>query len=285
MRTIGTLLIFISIAGFACAQETQPLQISGTVFEFGGDGTSLRVSGASVTISIPDTDEVVGTTFTDSNGAFVFLPPNPGEYVVEIKKDGYSTTGTPTTRVRVDPARLVTQLPFYITRPGQLAGRVVDEDGAPVADVEVIVQRKLTPKGINVVTAKDGRFTASDLQPGPYSVRISPPAGQREMLVAKFTEDDVKIVDQALEASYWPGGTSEPAATIPVNPPVPPISEPSKSAKRPTTAHMFPLPRAIARPAKAGSSRCSRRTSLRMDREPTPLCDSPATSFAPRISW
>lgn len=218
MRTVATLFTLALIAGFACAQGDDSMKISGTVFEMGGDGASLRVSGATVTISVAESREVVGTTFTDSNGAFEFHPSNPGDYVVEVKKDGYSMQGVAATPVAVGPGRPQMQLPFYLARPGELTGRVVDEDRAPVADLEVIVQRKSAPGGMKVITGKDGVFTASDLPPTTYVARISPPPDSREKLVTDFSEDDLKIVDHALETSYWPGGTTEPSATVSVNP-------------------------------------------------------------------
>ncbi len=218
LYAFAIILALAATPEFVRAQDTAPLQISGIVFEPGGDGISLRVSGAQVTLSASGRPEIVAATFTDSNGAFEFHPPNPGEYVIEVKKEGYSPVYNKTLTLEVAPGRFLGQLPFFLTRPGQLTGRVIDEDGQPVADLEVTVQQKSLGRKVPAVTAKDGTFTAPDLQPGSYIVRISPPSSDRENLVPKFSDDDLKIVDQALETSYWPGGSSEPSATIPANP-------------------------------------------------------------------
>ena len=60
------------------------------------------------------------------------------------------------------------------------------------------------PRSTQVVTDQDGYFTATKLRPGDYLVRIGPRAWPPEIL-PQFSESDLKIVDQDLETSYWPG--------------------------------------------------------------------------------
>jgi hypothetical protein len=112
---------------------------------------------------------------------------------------------------------------FSLSRPGELTGRVIDEDGKPVAGLNVTVQRTgpggtLSFLNATAVTAADGTFTATDVRPGPYLVHISPRSGDLGDVVPQYSEGDLKIVDEDLETTYWPGGFSEPSSGIPVNP-------------------------------------------------------------------
>jgi hypothetical protein len=100
---------------------------------------------------------------------------------------------------------------------------VVDENGEPVRGQEVLVQQtaetfaNIRMAGdVTAVTAADGTFTASDLVPGPHVVRVVSRAAQK--IEPHFSPDDLKTVDQDLETSYWPGGTSQPTASIPLSP-------------------------------------------------------------------
>jgi hypothetical protein len=217
LRTGTLILVFAAISGLMQAQAIGPLEIGGIVIESGGAAT-LPVSGAQVTLSAPGVPGVIATTYTDSTGAFAFQPPRPGDYIVDFKKDGYFPQLAPDLQVTVSPGHSATRLSFYFTRRGQITGRVIDEDGQPVADLGVTELRwpdsGTTPT--TVITGEDGTFTATDLTPGNYVVRVSSRAGFLEKVVPQYSDDDLKTVDEDLETSYWPGGFPEPSATVQV---------------------------------------------------------------------
>lgn len=206
-------LCFAAAAGLACAQSTSPLEIRGTVVEKG-----LGVGGATVTLyefshTSPEaaTRSVFVTTSTDPKGEFTFHPARAGEYYVEARKEGYfaETFDGPSAEaidsvgdsVSLDQDHPSQQRRFTLIRLGELRGRVIDEDGKPLSNLRVGL---IPATSTQVVTDPDGYFTATKLRPGDYLVRIGPERGSPEIL-RQFSESDLKIVDEDLEASFWPG--------------------------------------------------------------------------------
>ncbi|HEY2842466.1 MAG TPA: carboxypeptidase-like regulatory domain-containing protein, partial [Bryobacteraceae bacterium] len=177
-------------AVFAAAQNPAPLEIRGTVIE-----SRLGVAGATVTLyefgAEPEnatTRTIFATTSTDPKGEFAFHPARTGEYYVEVTKEGYfaesfdgptadpiDTIGDP---VSLDKNHSSQELRFSLVRLGELRGRVIDEDGMPLANLRVgLLPGTSTP----VVTDADGYFAAIKLRPGTYVVRIGPERGSPEI--------------------------------------------------------------------------------------------------------
>jgi len=210
--TVPQLALYLALgSGSVYAQNTPPLEIRGTVVE-----GSLGVAGATVTLyefgqepALATTRSVFATTSTDANGQFTLHPARAGEYYVEVKKDGYfaesfdgptvdpvDSTGDP---VSIDQEHPLRERKFSLMRLGELRGRIVDEDGAPLANLRIGIRPgTITP----VVTDQDGYFTATKLRPGDYSVSV---IRRGPEILPKFSEEDLKIVDQDLQVSNWPG--------------------------------------------------------------------------------
>jgi hypothetical protein len=198
-------------AGWVCAQTSDPLEIRGVVVE---PPLNLGIAGVQVTLYefTPDQtktvrSKTVATTSTDGRGTFRFRAEHYGDYSLDIQKEGYTESGGPATLRRGGPQK---ELHFSIWRPGELTGRVIDEDNKPVEGIGVVVYDQerfdLEP---SVFTDKDGIFTAKSLPPRQYLVRIGPKA--RDLTtVTPFTEDDFKVVDRDFETSFWPGGLDSP---------------------------------------------------------------------------
>lgn len=216
---------FALAAGLAFAQSL-PLEIRGTVVE-----GPLGVAGATVTLyefghAPPQatTRTVFATVSTDSQGAFQFHPERVGNYYVEVRKEGYfaESSGGPTVDpadstgdpVSIDADHPARERKFSMWRLGEVRGRVIDEDGNPIAKLNVALQAPSSSplRGFaRAVTDQDGYFAAAKLRPGDYMVRIGPQRGLPEIL-PQFSEGDLKIVDQDLETSFWPGGGDERSA-------------------------------------------------------------------------
>lgn len=206
------LIVFLLAAALACAQNT-PLEIRGTVVE-----GSLGLAGVAVTLyefghtpAESTTRSIFATTSTDSKGAFVFHPVRTGQYYVEVQKEGYfaegfggptvdpiDSTGDP---VSMDADHPLQERKFSLMRLGELRGRVIDEDGKPIAKLRVGIRPGTVTQ---VITDQDGYFTATKLRPGDYQVWIAPQHGWQEILT-EFSASDLAMVDQDLEMSVWPG--------------------------------------------------------------------------------
>ena len=224
-------LLLLCGAGLACAQPQ--LEIRGTVVEAG-----LGVAGATVTLyefghtpAEATTRKEFATVFTDGRGSFQFHPERSGQYYLEARKYEYVNANLnlhasgmrdfagESVELSADhPAR---EFQLALTRLGELRGRVIDENGTPMAGLRLIVHPPAStpsPEWANTVADKDGYFTASKLKLGSYLVRIMPQRAALEA-VLQFSADDSRIVDQDLETSEWPGGGEERSATpVPVNP-------------------------------------------------------------------
>jgi hypothetical protein len=227
MHRAAMVLVFAAVAGLAQAQASDSLAIRGTVLELRSDGTaSLPVAGAGVSLIEfihvgPNVSRSpVATAYTDPRGEYRFHPERTGDYYVEVRKEGYSISPRYGAPVKLDQAHPTAQSTFTLVRLGSsITGRVIDEDGQPVQGLEVLVQQSTDIRQVRDATAgtaADGTFTASDLRPGPHVVRISSRAAQE--VEPNFSADDLRRVDQDLETSYWPGGTAQPIASVPVSP-------------------------------------------------------------------
>lgn len=220
------LCVVLSIA-FVRAQSSDALEIRGLITE-PGSGVDIGVAGAQVTLfefgaepAHATERTAVTTTATDAIGAFQFHPAHFGTYYVEVKKDGYlaKSFGGPTLApadgtgdiLILDRNHHSQQFHFSLMRLGELRGRVVDEEGKPLAGVRLLAHAVSSdwPSVGAAVTDKDGNFVAEKLTPGNYLVRIVPQYAGVVTILSQFSEDDLNVVDQDLEASEWPGGFDE----------------------------------------------------------------------------
>jgi hypothetical protein len=204
-------LNLVLMAGFVCAQSDIKPEIRGTVTE---PSLNIGIAGAEIALFefLLDADKTVvrtqiATTSTDTRGEFRFPLDHFGQYFVETKKEGYSEAGS---RADVDPTHPTQDRRFSLSQPGEITGRVVDEDGNLVAGQRIGIQGRALPSEMAPVTNPDGSFTSGKLAAGEYSIRMSPKVGDFETVTAQFTDDDLKIVDQDVD--------STPSAPIPVNP-------------------------------------------------------------------
>jgi hypothetical protein len=217
IRPIALYLAFV--AGIACAQTAIKPEIRGTVSE---PNLNIGVAGVEITLFefLLDAEKTVvrtqiATTSTDTRGEFRFPLDHFGDYFVEVKKEGYSVpsvaSGDGFARADVNRDHPTQDLRFLLSQPGAITGRVVDEDGNPVAGLRVgiLLNASLIPAdmGPDRVTGPDGSFTMK-LPAGQYSIRISPKTF--ENVTAQFSDDDLKIVDQDLDSPL--------GAPVPVSP-------------------------------------------------------------------
>jgi ELWxxDGT repeat protein len=151
--------------------------LRGTVLEA---GTGRPLPGARVTLEGRACATCTGHFEAEAkeDGSFVFEALPDDHYSVSVTAAGYVNQGWPT---GIDATGAgVHGIDFVLQRGGGISGRVVDERGAPVADLvlDISTDSRLLPHSLDrfvVSTRADGTYsTPPTLQPGlPWSVRTT----------------------------------------------------------------------------------------------------------------
>jgi hypothetical protein len=161
---------------------------------------------------------------TDAAGHFLMDELDPGRYSFSASRNGflgqsYSPDGimrrvTPLTLAK---GQALKQLVFKLTPQGVISGRVLDEDGEPLADVSVqpmVFQylrgrRQLIAAG-GTSTNDLGEFRLHNLGPGKYILSAS--RNQRNMMVAQErivgSAQAVAPADEGYVTTYHPSAIS-----------------------------------------------------------------------------
>jgi hypothetical protein len=234
------LLTFLGLAAGAFAQNAPPRPvIQGTVVEFetnrGLPGAHVLLTGDGIDVRVPPQQT------SDSQGNFRFELEKFGHYSVTVQMAGYKAMGNsfpdmpaitgPMPVSMVNNVVLTSGYPsenlrFSLVRTAELTGRVVDEEtGKPVAKLQVAAVSRQYLKGqavvglgVRAVTDDDGQFVFTGILPGNYLVETLPRRLDSRGVQTEFSVEDLKIVDQDYERSYWPGGTdAQRASPIPVS--------------------------------------------------------------------
>ncbi len=236
VRTAQAASCLLALAAFAFGaspQETNPPaarpEIRGLVLE---PGTNQPVTEAEISLYFLGAEaprvrvglgtlQAAGATQTDSTGAFSFPLDKVGYYAVAAKKENYSAPANAPSSQNVtltaeEPAK---EVRLFLSRPGQLTGRVVDEEtGKPITGLRVMAGRARDfaghrlYMGIEGTTGADGQFLIPNLTPGEYVAIIRPQRQSKERVIANFSEKDLETVDQDFALSYWPGGHGQDTA-------------------------------------------------------------------------
>jgi protocatechuate 3,4-dioxygenase beta subunit len=189
------LLIALGLAGALVqgAAATQGASVSGRVLE---DATRTPIAGAEVmllpirprALSVPSFDPP-RTTLTDRDGRYAFEDVEPGRYRITVQKTGYTARNGPGFPVaNVAGGDRQEDINITLQRGAVIAGRVLDEDGQPLADAQVMAMRKapatrgnasarsdvLTPGGGSARSNDLGEFRVYGLPPGEYYVQAMP---------------------------------------------------------------------------------------------------------------
>jgi hypothetical protein len=147
--------------------------------------TGQAIRRAVVRISAPELRET-RTTSTDPEGRYEFRDLPGGRYNVSASKGAFVTLSYGQTRpfeqgrpLQLLDSQTVEKIDFALPRGSIITGRVVDEYGDPVADVQVAPMRmQFTPQGRRpmpaagrIATTNDvGEFRMFGLPPGEYFV-------------------------------------------------------------------------------------------------------------------
>ena len=157
---------------------------------------------------------------SDTQGKFKFENLPPGRYQLAAEKSGYvranygAEPGRPLTPLTGDAGQKITDLEFKLTPQAIIAGKVLDENGEPVANAQIRVLRRsgyfrqTTGGGNGVNTNAIGEFLIGELAPGRYVLLVDHRPGRfgPRAMVANQSGTDSYI------PTYYPGTTDAKAA-------------------------------------------------------------------------
>jgi protocatechuate 3,4-dioxygenase beta subunit len=172
------------------------------------NGTPLRK--ASVRISSPEIREMRSAT-TDVEGRYEFRDLPGGRFNVSAGKAGYvdlsygqSAPFEASKPLQLGEKQTVEKVDLALSRGAVITGRVLDEYGEPIADVQVMPMRnqftpagrRPTPSGRSATTNDIGEFRLFGLAPGQYFIS----ATYRNMGFNGGSDDQVGYAP-----TYYPG--------------------------------------------------------------------------------
>jgi hypothetical protein len=220
--------------------------ISGSVASTADGGSAYE--GATVTLTDTNGD-AVATTTSDASGSYAFpgYTAAPG-YTVAVEVPAGWTANGPTSRgvdlSTQDAANVNFELaPPVVAPSGTIAGSVIDEEGAPVADVAIELDGPLAD--VTTTTDDDGTYDFAGLDVGDYTVTATAPDdfefdGPAAQTVsvdnagAAVTVPAFRLAAVIAEPTPTPTPTPDPTAT-PVPTTVPSPSDAPTAAPTPGT--------------------------------------------------
>jgi len=192
----------------AAANETKSTVQGKVVQEPGGQGIrKVRVSLAGRS----GQREVQYEAITDETGQFKVEGIEPGVYVVQLERSGY-VADVKTNRdraVKVIAGLGTKDLVFHMLVTGVISGKIVDADGDPLRNVDVMatVSTGRATLGYRAHLARGatndlGEYRIADLPPGKYIVQATPPKTEVSPPVPKEKDANGRLV---YVTTYFPG--------------------------------------------------------------------------------
>ncbi|MCC6862574.1 MAG: carboxypeptidase regulatory-like domain-containing protein [Bryobacterales bacterium] len=167
------------------------------------------------------------STVSDDEGKFRFDRVEPGTYSLYAERTGFlrqeygarsnSYMGTPIT---VRPGEAMSSISFKLLPQSVIAGRVVNDEGEPVQQAQVMVIRQSGsggqgPASAGAATNDIGEFRVANLSPGRYLLRVMPQQGFFGGPPPAPPKSEGGKGRQANVPTYYPG-VSDAAAASPV---------------------------------------------------------------------
>ncbi|HWC99733.1 MAG TPA: carboxypeptidase regulatory-like domain-containing protein [Candidatus Sulfopaludibacter sp.] len=159
--------------GFLFFQAPRPASVAGVVTN---SATGAPVRKAHLTFQ--STDRTYNTT-TDASGRFSIGEVAPGSYNARAESEGYQVAGQP---LKLAEDQHLDDLAFHLTPSGVITGRVLDENGEPLAQIYVEAQLETWGRdgrqksNAGAVTTDDrGEYRFFNLWAGRYYIVASNP--------------------------------------------------------------------------------------------------------------
>ena len=221
MRWIGALLLL----PLALAAQTKPDDSCSVSGQVSNAATGEPVRRALVSLRRIDMSpgvtniQVSNTGSTDAAGQFAIAGIAPGKYRLSAERSGFITTqygargpNKPGTLLTLEAGQKSSDLAMRLTPQGVIAGRVLDEEGEPVANVDVQVLRQQYMQGRKQM-ARTGGATTNDL--GEYRVFGLPPG--RYYVSANSRQNPMLVPGEDEYVTTFFPRTTDPAAAAPMD--------------------------------------------------------------------
>ena len=164
-----------------------------------------------------------GSAATDASGRFKLSGVAPGQYRALASRSGFVRqvfgSGSAFPSLTLAPGQALAGLTLELSPAAVIAGRVVDEDGEPLANVRLQAfrcpssqgSRQFLPVGRSVSTDDQGGYRLFDLDHGRYyvSAAYSPPSGPTAGVPSAGP------AEVGVTLAFYPG-TADPAQAIPI---------------------------------------------------------------------
>ena len=163
-------------------------------------------------ITLRRTDRANASTpsaISESDGAFIVRNLDPGRYVMSATKNGFTNQiyGTRASNndsasiFALSPGQTIKDIRFGLTPHGVVAGRVMDDDGEPMANISVKVLQSIFLNGTRQIVTLN-QVTTNDL--GAY--RIFGLAAGRYYIQARFSFRNMmgQQADLAYQSAFYP---------------------------------------------------------------------------------
>jgi hypothetical protein len=229
---LGLLLICavpITAQALPPAAQPQNCTIEGHVVSLSGEPLNKVSMSLTVVPSGPPypTETTTYTASTSADGKFVFHDVPSGRYRLAASRTGYLSgyygAKEPQmlwNELRLDPGQEMRDIVLRLTPRAVIFGRVVDDDGDPVANAMVAVQNWIYSDGkrrLNAVahasSQADGSFVIGDLRAGRYLVKALP---QTSSGSGGIKEDADKNHHESNLPTFFPSAV-DPATAVPVD--------------------------------------------------------------------
>lgn len=189
-----SLFVMAMLMQAPAAQEVKPATVEGAVTHA---ATQTAIRKAKVTLTLIGGSEQTQSVETGDDGKYALKDVKPGRYKLSAEKTGYQASAYGAKMpgealgqtLRIDAGSALTGMNIALPKQGVIAGKIIDNDGEPVAKALVLALNSIYANGKKVrLPAGTVPVMSNDL--GEYRIGQLPPG--------KF------IVCAVLEGSYQP---------------------------------------------------------------------------------